>query len=84
MSQNEGSNDRQRRAPSQPRQSGFFGTLLWPEAGASHSYQVMLAESHWLSEGYTRSLLMSAPVQTTSRWMYLAWQWLFVDSGFSQ
>ncbi|WP_261641097.1 TIGR03747 family integrating conjugative element membrane protein [Erwinia mallotivora] len=113
MSQSDSNNDRQRSAPSQPRQSGFFGTLLWdlpvsligvllgsllvsllieyaciallwPEAGASHSYQVMLAESHWLSEGYTRSLLMSAPVQTTSRWAHLAWQWLFVDSGFSQ
>ncbi|HCC5976832.1 TPA: TIGR03747 family integrating conjugative element membrane protein [Citrobacter koseri] len=57
--------------------------VLWPEEGAAHSYRVMVAESHWLSEGYTRSLLMAAPVETVSRWVHLAWQWLFVDSGFS-
>lgn len=57
--------------------------LLWPEEGAAHSYRVMVAESHWLSEGYTRSLLMSAPVETVSGWVHIAWQWLFVDSGFS-
>ncbi|EBA1947714.1 TPA: TIGR03747 family integrating conjugative element membrane protein [Klebsiella pneumoniae] len=57
--------------------------LLWPEEGAAHSYQVMVAESHWLSGGYTRSLLMAAPVETVSRWVHVAWQWLFVDSGFS-
>lgn len=57
--------------------------FLWPEEGAAHSYRVMVAESHWLSEGYTRSLLMSAPVETVSRWVHSAWQWLFVDSGFS-
>ncbi|MEH4661166.1 MULTISPECIES: TIGR03747 family integrating conjugative element membrane protein [Enterobacteriaceae] len=57
--------------------------LLWPEDGAAHSYQVMVAESHWLSDGYTQSLLMSAPVETASRWVHTAWQWLFIDSGFS-
>ncbi|WP_336699779.1 TIGR03747 family integrating conjugative element membrane protein [Pantoea dispersa] len=57
--------------------------LLWPEEGAAHSYRVMVAESHWLSEGYTRSLLMAAPVETVSRWVHVAWQWLFVYSGFS-
>ncbi|MBJ9136064.1 TIGR03747 family integrating conjugative element membrane protein [Citrobacter farmeri] len=57
--------------------------VLWPEEGAAHSYRVMVAESRWLSEGYTRSLLMAAPVETVSRWVHLAWQWLFVDSGFS-
>ncbi|MEQ4973901.1 TIGR03747 family integrating conjugative element membrane protein [Enterobacter cloacae] len=57
--------------------------VLWPEEGAAHSYRVMVAESHWLSEGYTRSLLMAAPVETVSGWVHIAWQWLFVDSGFS-
>ncbi|KDE34212.1 membrane protein [Kosakonia radicincitans UMEnt01/12] len=57
--------------------------LLWPEEGASHSYQVMVAESHWLSEGYTQSLLMSTPVETANRWVHAAWQWLFINSGFS-
>lgn len=57
--------------------------LLWPEEGAAHSYRVMVAESHWLSEGYTQSLLMSAPVETANRWVHAAWQWLFIDSGFS-
>ncbi|MFP1915983.1 TIGR03747 family integrating conjugative element membrane protein [Lonsdalea quercina] len=55
--------------------------LLWPGEGATHSYRVMVEESQWLSEGYTRSLLMSTPVVTVSRWVHIAWQWLFVDSG---
>ncbi|MFP3437855.1 TIGR03747 family integrating conjugative element membrane protein [Pantoea sp. SIMBA_133] len=58
-------------------------TFLWPDEGATHSYQVMLAESHWLSSGYTRSLLMATPVETITRWVQTAWHWLFVDSGFS-
>ncbi|WP_354692054.1 TIGR03747 family integrating conjugative element membrane protein [Phytobacter sp. RSE-02] len=58
--------------------------FLWPEAGAQHSYQVMVEESHWLSQGYTQSLLMSAPVETANRWVHSAWQWLFIDSGFSR
>ncbi|MDS7722086.1 DUF4400 domain-containing protein [Pantoea ananatis] len=57
--------------------------FLWPDEGATHSYQVMLAESHWLSSGYTRSLLMATPVETITRWVQAAWHWLFVDSGFS-
>lgn len=57
--------------------------FLWPDEGAAHSYRVMQAESRWLSDGYARSLLMSAPVETVSRWIHAAWQWLFVDSGFS-
>ena len=59
-------------------------TFLWPEDGAAHSYRVMVTESGWLSEGYRQSLLMSEPVITTNRWIHAAWQWLFVDSGFSQ
>ncbi|ORM84295.1 integrating conjugative element membrane protein [Pantoea deleyi] len=58
-------------------------TFLWPDEGATHSYQVMVAESHWLSEGYTRSLLMNTPVETITRWVQVAWHWLFVDSGIS-
>jgi integrating conjugative element membrane protein (TIGR03747 family) len=58
-------------------------TLLWPDQGASHSYSVMVTESHWLSDGYTRSLMMATPVETVNRWVHIAWQWLFVDSGFS-
>ncbi|WP_226019889.1 TIGR03747 family integrating conjugative element membrane protein [Serratia symbiotica] len=57
--------------------------LLWPDEGAAHSYRVMVAESRWLSEGYTRSLLMATPVTTVCHWVYAAWQWLFVDSGLS-
>lgn len=57
--------------------------FLWPEDGAGHSYQVMVAESRWLSEDYTQSLLLSAPVETANRWVHSAWQWLFIDSGFS-
>ncbi|MGC0808253.1 TIGR03747 family integrating conjugative element membrane protein [Pantoea agglomerans] len=58
-------------------------TFLWPDEGAKHSYQVMIAESHWLSEEYTRSLMMNMPVETITRWVQAAWHWLFVDSGIS-
>ncbi|TNL04624.1 TIGR03747 family integrating conjugative element membrane protein [Kosakonia cowanii] len=57
--------------------------IIWSDEGAAHSYRVMVAESRWLSEDYTRSLLMAAPVETVSQWVHIAWKWLFVDSGFS-
>lgn len=55
--------------------------FFWPEEGAEHSRQVMLTESGYLSEGFTRSLLMSSPAQWLSRSIEQGYQWLFVDSG---
>lgn len=57
--------------------------FFWPEAGASHSEAVMHTELGWLSTEFTRSLLLSEPSVTVVRWLSAAYQWLFVDSGFS-
>lgn len=55
--------------------------FFWPEDGAEHSRQVMLTESGYLAEGFTRSLLMSSPAQWLTYHIDAAYQWLFVDSG---
>lgn len=57
--------------------------FFWPEAGAAHSEAVMNTELGWLSTEFTRSLLLSEPSVTVVRWVTLAYQWLFVDSGFT-
>src|SRR5476651_10931 len=57
-------------------------TFLWANEGAEHSRRVMLTESAFLSDGFTRSLLMAEPVTTIRHWVQQAYQWLFVDSGF--
>jgi len=57
-------------------------TFLWPSEGAEHSRQVMLTESGYLSEGFTRSLMLSEPVTVISHCVKQGYQWVFVDSGF--
>lgn len=57
-------------------------TFIWAGEGAEHSRQVMLTESGYLSEGFTRSLMLSQPVTVISAWIQQAYQWGFVDSGF--
>lgn len=57
-------------------------TFLWSGEGAEHSRQVMLTESGYLSEGFTRSLMLSEPVTVISHWVKQGYQWVFVDSGF--
>ena len=56
--------------------------FFWPEQGAEHSRAVMVTESGYFSEGFTRSLLLSAPVTTVSTWITVGYQLLFVNSGF--
>ncbi|WP_034949238.1 TIGR03747 family integrating conjugative element membrane protein [Erwinia oleae] len=56
--------------------------FFWPELGASHSEAVMHTEIGYLSSEFTRSLLLSEPSVTVTRWMMVAYQWAFVDSGF--
>ncbi|WP_422528789.1 TIGR03747 family integrating conjugative element membrane protein [Serratia fonticola] len=56
--------------------------FFWPEQGAEHSRVVMVTESGYFSEGFTRSLLLSAPVTSVSNWITQGYQWLFVNSGF--
>lgn len=61
----------------------FVGmTFVWIHEGAEHSRQVVLTESGYLSQGFIRSLLMSAPVTVITGRISQAYQWLFVDSGF--
>ncbi|EGT3611398.1 TIGR03747 family integrating conjugative element membrane protein [Morganella morganii] len=55
--------------------------FFWPSEGAEHSRQVMLTESGYLSEEFTRSLLMSNPAQWLAHSIEQGYQWLFVDSG---
>lgn len=57
--------------------------FFWPEAGAAHSEAVMNTELGWLSTEFTRSLLLSEPSVTVVKWVTVAYQWLFVDSGFT-
>lgn len=56
--------------------------FFWPEQGAEHSRAVMVTESGYFSEGFTRSLLLSAPVTSVSNGITVGYQWLFVNSGF--
>lgn len=57
-------------------------TFIWAGEGAEHSRRVMLTESGYLSEGFTRSLILSQPVTVISAWIQQAYQWIFVDTGF--
>lgn len=57
-------------------------TFIWAGEGAEHSRQVMLTESGYLSEGFTRSLILSQPVTVISARIQQAYQWIFVDTGF--
>jgi integrating conjugative element membrane protein (TIGR03747 family) len=56
--------------------------FLWPDQGAEHSRAVMMTESGWFADDFTRSLLLSAPVASVNGWLSTGYQWLFVKSGF--
>ena len=56
--------------------------FFWSELGASHSKTVMDTELGYLSSEFTRSLLLSEPSVTVTRWIMVAYQWTFVNSGF--
>lgn len=56
--------------------------FFWPELGASHSEAVMNTELGYLSSEFTRSLLLTEPSVTVTHWIMVAYQWVFVDSGF--
>ncbi len=58
--------------------------FFWADEGAEHSRQVMLTESGYLSEGFTRSLLMSSPAQWLAHTVEQAYRWLFVESGLME
>jgi integrating conjugative element membrane protein (TIGR03747 family) len=56
-------------------------TFLWPERGASRSYQVMLTEKQWLSTEFNLSLLLFRPSTTSVNWMNNAYELMFIKSG---
>lgn len=58
--------------------------FFWIADGATHSQQVMLTESGWLSSEFTRSLLFSEPSVTVTGWVNYAWQRCVIDSGLMQ
>lgn len=56
--------------------------FLWPELGSEHSRMMMSQELRWFSDDMTRSLLMEDPVKKLEQVLLLAWQNIFVDTGF--
>ena len=56
--------------------------LLWPEQGYRHSQDMLEAELGWLSRDFTRSLLHTDPVQAAQYLIAMAYDLLFVKSGF--
>ncbi|NCG54034.1 TIGR03747 family integrating conjugative element membrane protein [Serratia fonticola] len=58
--------------------------FLWPEEGMRHSQQMLVRELEFLSAGFTRSLMHSAPVETGHAVIGQLAQWLLVDSGVSE
>lgn len=68
----------------------FFSLLIeyigiaffWSEEGSNHSKTVFETEQGYFSEGFKRSLLLSNPVQTFNDWIAIAYEYLFIKSGF--
>lgn len=56
--------------------------FIWPQQGATHSQTVMNTELGYLSSEFRRSLMLSEPSVTVTRWIGLAYRWAFEDSGF--
>jgi integrating conjugative element membrane protein (TIGR03747 family) len=59
-------------------------TFFWPEAGATHSEEVMRIELGWLSTEFTRSLLLAAPSETLVRQIWQVYNGLVVSGGWFQ
>ncbi|NRB54931.1 MAG: TIGR03747 family integrating conjugative element membrane protein [Salinicola sp.] len=51
------------------------------QTGSDHAYQTMVSEMGYLDSQFTRSLLVSAPVEFANRVVDTCYQWLFVKSG---
>ncbi|WP_299259651.1 TIGR03747 family integrating conjugative element membrane protein [uncultured Kushneria sp.] len=51
------------------------------QTGSDHAYQTMVSEMGYLDSQFTRSLLVSAPVEFANRIVDTCYQWLFVKSG---
>lgn len=53
------------------------------QTGSDHAYQTMVSEMGYLDSQFTRSLLVSAPVEFANRIVDTCYQWLFVKSGIA-
>ncbi|GHB26664.1 TIGR03747 family integrating conjugative element membrane protein [Salinicola rhizosphaerae] len=51
------------------------------QTGSDHAYQTMVSEMGYLDSQFTRSLLVSSPVEFANRIVDTCYQWLFVKSG---
>ncbi|WP_313025522.1 TIGR03747 family integrating conjugative element membrane protein [Pseudomonas lopnurensis] len=54
----------------------------WPEKGYLHAQAMLQVELGWISEDFTRSLLISNPIQAAQELTHAAYEWLFEKSGF--
>lgn len=57
---------------------GWFG-----ESGSEHARQTMVSEMGYLDSQFTRSLLVSSPVEFATWIVSTCYQWLFVKSGIA-
>ncbi|EPB4308256.1 TIGR03747 family integrating conjugative element membrane protein [Yersinia enterocolitica] len=57
--------------------------IFWPELGAEHSRQMMRAELQWFSHDFTRSLLISEPLQQAEFLLERSYYWLYVKTGIA-
>ncbi|WAJ37262.1 TIGR03747 family integrating conjugative element membrane protein [Pseudomonas sp. GOM7] len=55
---------------------------LWDEEGYLHAKAMLTIELGWISDDFTRSLLMSDPGQAAQQLTFTAYEWLFVKTGF--
>lgn len=55
----------------------------WPEEGYRHSEAMLEVELGWVSSDFTRSVVLSDPVQSAQRLTHLVYDWIFVKTGFT-
>lgn len=53
------------------------------QTGSDHAYQTMVSEMGYLDSQFTRSLLVSAPMEFANRIVDTCYRWLFVKSGIA-
>ncbi len=54
----------------------------WDEKGYLHAEAMLQVELGWISADFTRSLLLSDPVQAAQRLTHTGYEWMFVKTGF--
>lgn len=54
---------------------------VWPEEGWHHAEQTFYSELEQLSVGFTKSIVLSDPIQASHTFVQHAYDWVFVKSG---